>query len=126
MLAPIPSVMLKDRAIFHVPVSMDEYQKAVCVDYEVSAVHIQNCNQVRHGTNNEEVRLISILFIDGRKSQPIYDYMGFMKSAEDVGADMTVTVIEGNGNEAEYTVEMVDAVPDVPATRTHHYEIGLV
>lgn len=126
MLTPIPSVMLKDSAIFHVPVSMDEYQKAVCEDYEVRNVHIQNCNQVLHQSNNEEVRLTAILFIDGRKSLPAYDYMDFISRAEDVGADMTVTVIEANGNSAEYTVEMVDAVPDVPATRTHHYEIGLV
>lgn len=126
MLAPIPSVMLKDSAVFHVPVSMDEYQKPVYADYPVEHVHIQNSNEVRHGANNEEVRLNAILFVDSRKSLPVYDYMAFAASAEAVGCDMTVTVIEGNGNSAEYTVEVVDAVPDVPATRTHHTEIGLI
>lgn len=52
--------------------------------------------------------------------------MSFMKMAEAVGADMTVTVTESNGNENEYTVTIVDAVPDVPAIRTHHTEIGLI
>lgn len=126
MLSPIPSVMLKDTAVFHVPVSMDEYQKPVYEDFTVEHVHIQNCNQLVHGSNNEEVRLNSILFVDGRKSSPQYDYMSLAASAEAVGADITVTVTEANGNSAEYTVTMVDAVPDVPATRTHHTEIGLV
>lgn len=126
MLSPIPSVMLKDTAVFHVPVSMDEYQKPVYEDFAVEHVHIQNSNQLVHGSNNEEVRLNSILFVDGRKSSPQYDYMSLAASAEAVGADITVTVTEANGNSADYTVIMVDAVPDVPATRTHHTEIGLV
>lgn len=125
MLAPIPSVLLKDTATFHVPVSMDEYQKAHYSDYTVHHVHIQNANETRRSATNEEVRLKAILFVDARKSLPIYDYMAFMASAEAVGADMTVTVTEASGNEAEYTVTVVDASPDVPATRTHHYEIGL-
>lgn len=126
MLSPIPSVMLKDTAVFHVPVSMDEYQKPVYEDFAVEHVHIQNSNQLVHGSNNEEVRLNSILFVDSRKSSPQYDYMSLAASAEAVGADITVTVTEANGNSADYTVIMVDAVPDVPATRTHHTEIGLV
>lgn len=126
MLSPIPSVMLKDTAVFHVPVSMDEYQKPTYEDFAVEHVHIQNCNQLVHGSNNEEVRLNSILFVDSKKSSPQYDYMALAASAEAVGADITVTVTEANGNSADYTVIMVDAVPDVPATRTHHTEIGLV
>lgn len=126
MLSPIPSVMLKDSAVFHVPVSIDEYQKAVCEDYAVSHVHIQNSNEVKHSTNNEEVRLSAILFVDNKRSTPVYDIMALMEQAEAVGHEMTVTVTEANGNSAEYTVVIVDAVPDVPATRIHHTEIGLV
>lgn len=126
MLTPIPSVMLKDTATFHVPVSMDEYQKPVYDDFTVEHVHIQNSNDTYHSANNEQVRLKSILFVDGRKSLPVYDYMALMASAQAVGADMTVTVTEANGNSADYTVVMVDAAPDVPATRVHHTEIGLV
>jgi len=126
MLTPIPSVMLKDSAVFHVPVSMDKYQKPVYQDYEVSHVHIQNSNEVRRTSMNEEVVLRAILFVDSKKSTPIYDYMSLVASAQAVGADMTVTVTEASGNSFEYTVVLVDAVPDVPATRTHHTEIGLV
>lgn len=126
MLAPIPSAMLKDSAVFHVPVSMDEYQKPVYDDMPVEHVHIQNCNQVYHGANDEQIRLNSILFVDGRKSLPVYDYMAIMASAQAVGADITVTVTEANGNSSEYTVVKVDACPDVPATKIHHTEIGLV
>ncbi len=126
MLTPIPSVMLKDSAVFHVPVSMDKYQKPVYQDYEVSHVHIQNSNEVRRTSMNEEVVIRAILFVDSKKSTPIYDYMSLVASAQAVGADMTVTVTEASGNSFEYTVVLVDAVPDVPATRTHHTEIGLV
>lgn len=126
MLSPIPSVMLKDVATFHVPVSLNDYQMPVYQDYTVKKVHIQNSNEVKRTSTNEEVVLKAILFVDGKKSAPIYDYMSFMKMAEAVGADMTVTVTEANGNEHEYTVTVVDAVPDVPAIRTHHTEIGLI
>lgn len=126
MLEPIPSVMLKDTAVFHVPVSMDDYQQAEFEDYEVSHVHIQNSNAVRHSSNNEEVVLSAILFVDGRRSTPNIDFMALQASAEAVGHEMTVTVTEASGNSFEYTVISVDAVPDVPATRTHHTEIGLV
>ena len=126
MLSPIPSVMLKDRAVFHVPVSVDEYQQAVFEDIEVNHVHIQNSNAVKHSSTNEEVLLRAILFVDTKRSTPVYDYMALMAQAEAIGHEMTVTVYEANGNSAEYTVEIVDAVPDVPATRTHHTEIGLV
>lgn len=126
MLSPIPSVMLKDSAVFHVPVSLDTYQKPVYQDYAVKKVHIQNSNEVRRSSTNEEVVLKAILFVDGKKSVPNYDYMSLMAMAEAIGADMTVTVTEANGNSNEYTVTIVDAVPDVPAIRTHHTEIGLV
>lgn len=126
MLSPIPSIMLKDKAVFHVPVSIDEYQQAVFEDIEVEHVHIQNSNTVKHSASNEEVVLSAILFVDSKRSFPVYDYMAMAERAEAIGHDITVTVIEANGNSAEYTVETVDAVPDVPATRTHHTEIGLV
>ena len=126
MLKPIPSVMLKDTAVFHMPVSVDEYQKPVYEDFEVRNVHIQNSNAVVASTTNEEVKLRATLFIDSRRSTPQYDYMALMAQAEAIGVQITVTVTEASGNSAEYTVEVVDAVPDVPATRTHHTEIGLV
>ena len=125
MLSPIPSVMLKDSAVFHVPVSIDEYQKAVYQDYAVNHLHIQNSNAIKQSVTDEEVVLRAILFVDNKRSTPVYDYMALMAQAEAVGAQITVTVTEASGNSAEYTVELIDAVPDVPAIRTHHTEIGL-
>lgn len=126
MLAPIPSVLLTSKAVFHLPVSMDDYQKPVYEDIEVSHVHIQNGNQLKPSAQNEQYTLKAILFVDGRRSTPNLDYMSLMAASEAVGAAMTVRVIEPSGVEANYTIEYVDALPDVPATRTHHYEIGLV
>ena len=126
MLRPIPSVMLKDKAVFHVPVSMDEYQSPVYDDIEVSNVHIQPTNATKKTVSNEEVVLRAILFVDGRKSKPNVDYLGLQMQAQEVGASITVDVIDALGNTINYTVETVDALPDVPATRVHHTEIGLV
>ena len=126
MLNPIPSVMLKDTAVFHVPVSVDDYQKPVYEDMEVSHVHIQPTNEVRSSAQNEEYVLRAILFVDTKRSSPVYDYLSLMATAEGIGAQITVTVTSAQGVSAEYTVASVDAVPDVPATRVHHTELGLV
>lgn len=126
MLRPIPSVMLKDTAVFHVPVSMDEYQDPVYDDIEVSNVHIQPTNATKKSVSNEEVVLRAVLFVDGRKSLPVKDYLALQAQAQEVGASITVDVTDAQGNTIHYTVEIVDALPDVPATRVHHTEIGLV
>lgn len=126
MLRPIPSVMLKDKAVFHVPVSMDEYQDPVYEDMEVLNVHIQPTNSVKKNVSNEEVVLRAMLFVDGRKSKPNIDYLALQMAAQAVGANITVDITDYAGNTTTYTVETVDALPDVPATRVHHTEIGLV
>lgn len=126
MLRPIPSVMLKDKAVFHVPTSMDEYQNPVYEDLEVLNVHIQPTNATKKTVSNEEVVLRAVLFVDGRKSLPSYNYLGLQAQAQEVGANITVDVIDALGNTTVYTVETVDALPDVPAMRVHHTEIGLV
>lgn len=126
MLRPIPSVMLKDKAVFHVPVSMDEYQNPVYDDIEVSNVHIQPTNATKKTVSNEEVVLRAVLFVDGRKSKPIIDYLSLQMAAQEVGASITVDITDALGNTINYTVETVDALPDIPANRVHHTEIGLV
>ena len=126
MLRPIPSVMLKDKAVFHVPVSMDEYQAPIYDDIEVSNVHIQPTNTTKKTVSNEEVVLRAILFVDGRKSKPNVDYLGLQMQAQETGASITVDITDSIGNTIHYTVETVDALPDIPANRVHHVEIGLV
>ena len=125
MLNPIPSVMLKDSAVFHVPVSVDEYQKPIYEDFEVNHVHIQPTNKIKASAQNEEYTLRAILYVDAKRSSPVYDYRSLMATAESVGAQITVTVTSA-GSSAEYTVDAIDALPDVPATRIHHTEIELV
>lgn len=126
MLRPIPSVMLKDKAVFHVPVSIDEYQSPVYDDIEVSNVHIQPTNATKKTVSNEEVVLRAVLFVDGRKSKPIIDYSSLQMAAQEVGASITVDITDALGNTINYTVETVEVLPDVPANRVHHVEIGLV
>ena len=126
MLKPIPSVLLKHNAIFHVPYSMDEYQEPVYQDIGVANVHIQPTNATKKNASNEEVVLRAMLFVDGKKSKPNIDYLKLMQDAQEVGASITVDVIDAQGNSINYTVETVDALTDVPATRVHHTEIGLV
>lgn len=126
MLRPIPSVMLKDKAVFHVPVSMNQYQEPVYDDIEVFNVHIQPTNATKKNASNDEVVLRAVLFVDGRKSTPVYDYLLLQAQAQAIGADITVDITDTAGNTVNYTVEIVDALPDVPATRVHHTEIGLV
>lgn len=126
MLRPIPSVMLKDKAVFHVPVSIDEYQSPVYDDIEVSNVHIQPTNATKKTVSNEEVVLRAVLFVDGRKSKPIIDYLSLQMAAQEVGASITVDITDALGNTINYTVETVEVLPDIPANRVHHTEIGLV
>lgn len=126
MLRPIPSVMLKDTAVFHVPTSMNKYQEPVYEDFTVKNVHIQPTNATKKNVSNEEVVLRALLFIDGRRSTPNYDYLAWQVAAETIGANITVDVTGCTGQSMTYTVETVDALPDVPATRVHHTEIGLV
>ena len=64
--------------------------------------------------------------MDGRKSTPVKDYLALQAQAQEVGASITVDITDSQGNTIHYTVETVDALPDVPATRVHHTEIGLV
>ena len=126
VLRPIPSALLKDSAVFHVPVSVDDYQKPIYEDIAVEHVHIQPTNSVRASVQNEEVRLAAVLFVDAKRSSPVYDYLALAATAESIGAQITVTVSNADGTSYEYTVASVDALPDVPSTRVHHTEIGLV
>lgn len=126
MLAPIPSVMLKDSAVFHVPTGMDEWQKKTYKHYPVSNVHIQGSNETRKGRDNTEVVLSAILFVDAKKSLPAYDYIALQEEAQANGGTMTVTVTDASGRELDYTVLVVDDIPNVPATTIHHTELGLV
>lgn len=121
MLAPIPSCMLQDSVVFHVVTGIDDWQKKTTTDIKVDHVHLQGANQTRKTANNTEVTLKGILFIDSRRSLPRLDYMSLQSESQQNGGTLTCTV---NGN--DYTVLIVDAVPNVPASSIHHVELGLV
>lgn len=126
MLSPIPSAMLKDSAVFHVPQGMDAWQNKTYKDYPVSNVHIQGSNETRKTTSNTEVVLSAILFVDAKRSLPVYDYIAMQEEAQANGGTMTVTVTDASGRSLDYTVLVVDDVPNVPADTIHHTELGLV
>ena len=120
MLKPIPSKILKSTATVKVCSGADLYQTQEYTEYTVKHVHLQPTNEVRKTTDNTEVVLRSILFVDAQLSQPFLDWDAQLKAAHDVGGDMRVTV-----RGVEYTVMGVDALRD-DTDKLHHFEVALV
>lgn len=127
MLRPIPQSLLGDMMTLKVCIGMDAWQKPSWQDYTVQNVHIQNTSEVKKTKENTEVVLRSILFIDSRRSTPSLDYDSLAEQSQKAGKPLRCVVYNSNGQKyGEYEVLMVDPVPDVPATRIHHIELGLV
>lgn len=127
MLRPIPQVLLTDRVVLKVCTGVDAWQKPSWQEYEVRRVHLQNTNEVRKSTTNTEVLLRSLLFIDTTLSVPRLDYDELAAQSLKAGKPMRCEVFNASGQKCgEYEVLTVDPVPDVPATRIHHTELGLV
>ena len=120
MLKPIPFRILSQNAEIKVASSVDEWQKVTYTTYTILHVHLQNTNEVRKTTNNTEVVLTSILFIDGRLSSPQYDFNKLENISQENGSDMKA-MVDG----ITYTVQSVDAVPD-DTGQMHHWELGLI
>jgi hypothetical protein len=127
MLRPIPGILLKDKMQLKVCMGLDAWQKASWETYEVNGVHLQTTNEVKKTKDNTEVVLRSVLFIDGTVSLPQLDYEALIAQSEKAGRPMRCEVYNAAGQKCgSYEVITVDIVPDVPATRTHHVELGLV
>ena len=95
--------------------------------YVVNNVHLQNTNEVRKSKENAEVVLRSVLFIDSVFSQPALDYASLVEQSENAGKPLRCSVTNAQGQDCgSFEVLTVDLVPDVPATRIHHVELGLV
>lgn len=106
---------------------MDRYQNPVFADTTVSHVHLQNTNELRKSTNNTEVVLRSILFIDSQLSTPKLDYDALVTSSQANGLQMRCKVYDKSGNlYGDYAVQTCDPIPNYPSTRLHHVELGLV
>ena len=126
-LAPISARMLHDTVTFSVPKSMDRYQNKTYDTYTVHNVHLQSESSTVKGPDNTEVVLRGLLFVDARRSTPVLDLYALQQAALEVGDTMRAVVKDASGTEiGDYAVLVVDDLPDVPATRRHHWELGLV
>ena len=127
MLRPIPQSLLGDMMTLKVWIGMDAWQNPSWHKYTVQNVHIQNTNEVKKTKENTEVVLRSILFIDSRRSTPSLDYDSLAEQSQKAGKPLRCVVFNSRGQKyGEYEILTVDPVPDVPATRIHHIELGLV
>jgi hypothetical protein len=119
--------MLHDTAVFSVVTGMDRYQQKTYTEYTVANVHLQSSNEVIKGANDTEAQLRGLLFVDARRSLPVLDLYALQNQSLEAGDTMRVKVYDAAGNEVgDYAVLSVDDFPDVPATRRHHWELGLV
>ena len=127
MLRSIPQSLLGDIAIIKVCAGIDRYQHATWDETVVRHVHLQNTNEVEKSRDNTEVVLRSVLFIDGRLSFPALDYDALASTSLQNGKPLRCEVRNASSQKyGEFEVLTVDPVPDVPATRVHHIELGLV
>lgn len=127
MLRPIPQSLLGDLAVIKVCTGLDAWQEPAWETYVVKNVHLQNTNEVKKSKENTDIVLRSILFIDGTRSLPVLDYDSLAEQSQKAGKPMRCEVYNSAGQKyGDYEVITTDPVPDVPATRTHHIELGLV
>ena len=126
-LAPIPSRMLHDKAVFYVVTGLDRYQEKIYETYTVEHVHLQNASDVIKSTDNEEIQLKGMLFVDCRRSTPALDLYAMQQQSLAAGDKMRVDVYDASDKlVGNFAVMIVDGAPDVPATRTHHWELSLI
>lgn len=127
MLRSIPQQLLHDSVTVKVCTGVDDWQNPTWQEYAVRNVHLQATNEVRKTATNTEVVLRSILFVDAKRSRPALDYDALAAQSQAAGRAMRAVVFNAQGQQVgDYEVLVVDSVPDVPSTRTHHYELGLV
>lgn len=127
MLSPIPRRILRDTAVFTVPLEFDRYQKPIKTEtYTVANVHIQNDNSTHKTRENTEVTLRGVLYVDARYSVPHLDYEDLQAKAQKAGGVITCEITSRRGSTSgPFTVLVIDALPD-DEDNLHHYELGLV
>lgn len=128
----IPARLLADSAVITVCGGLDQWQQmADELTVKVSRVHLQAVDEIKKTKENTEVILRAVLFIDRQLSRTTpalpYSWEQIYDLSLKNGAPMRVTVYNAAGAAlGDFEVVSVDAVPDVPSTRTHHWELGLV
>ena len=110
-----------------VPKSFNRYQLAQAPDtYTVKNVHIQMDNTTVKRSDNTEVTLKGIIFVDARLSTPHLDYQTLQEQVQAVGGVMTCTVTDKRGKSSgQFTILVVDGLPD-DEDNLHHWELGVV
>lgn len=127
MLRPIPAALLRDTLTLKVCTGVDAWQASTWQEYTVTGVHVQNTNDVKKTATNTEVVLRSVIFVDTVRSQPTLDYQALCDQSQAAGKPMRCTAKDASGNTlGDFEILTVDPVPDVPATRVHHIELGCV
>lgn len=127
MLRPIPRALLTDSMTLKVCTGVDSWENPTWALYPVQNVHIQNTNEVKKTKDNTEVVLQSIIFVDPVRSTPAFDYEALVQQSLAAGKPMRAVVQNAQGQTlGDYEILTVDPVPDIPATRTHHTELGCV
>ena len=119
MLRPIPSRILRSSALVEVCTGVDLYQNPAYEEYTVHRVHLQPTDKVVKTKNNTDCQLVSVLFVDARRSSPALDWDALLREAQEAGGDVKVTV-----NRVQYTVVTVDKLMS-DTDRLHHWEIGV-
>ena len=127
MLQTIARSLLGDMMTLKICAGVDVWQNPTWTEQTVQHVHLQSTNETRKSKENTEVVLRSVLFIDAKRSTPALDYDGLAEESQKNGKPMRCTVYNSSGQKyGDYEILTVDPVPDVPATRVHHIELGLV
>lgn len=127
MLKPIPARMLKDSVVLKVPKGADRWGHETFEEYKINNVHLQADNKTTITVQNTEVTLTGVLFIDCIRSNPKYNINDLQETSQNAGSTMRAIVYDAQGKKSgDFRVVAVDGLPDVPATRIHHYELLLV
>lgn len=126
MLSPIPRSILRDTLTLYVPQSFDQYQNPVNVStYTVNNVHLQIDNTTIKRSDNSEVTLRGILFVDARLSCPRLDFEELQEAVQAAGGVLTCKVTDRRGKTSkEMTILTVDGLPD-DEDNLHHWELGV-
>lgn len=125
MLSSIPRRILRDTMTLFVPTAVDRYQQPTTTTYTVQNVHMQADNRTHKASDNTEVALTGIIFIDARYSTPALDYAALQASAQAAGSVMTCQITDKRGGvSGPFTIIVVDGLPD-DEDNLHHWEIGV-
>lgn len=120
MLRPIPRRILQSEATVEVCIGIDRYHNQLYETYTVKHVHLQPSNEIRKSLPDTDLVLEGILFVDARISTPALDWVELLKTANDNGGDMRITV-----RGKSYIAKTAEGLRD-DTDRLHHYEIGLI